>query len=181
MCLTPDARSPAWCIRGKTASPNNLRSGANSRNATCIPSAARPREPDQLVDHVFGAAYDLDVAAKGAMLVAVRLPGDRVSAALMRYEAFDRAVIGRIEDRRVVLLRLAVRLAADKHRVYDRAQLPAALRPGSFYDGIMRGENGKRCVDFVAGGAGNEDEVGMRRGVVDAGRGPRRIEGTPSH
>jgi ATP-dependent helicase YprA (DUF1998 family) len=63
----------------------------------------------------------------------------------MRHEAFDRAVIGRIEDRRVVLLRLAVRLAADKHRVYDRAQLPAALRPGSFYDGIMRGESGKRC------------------------------------
>src|SRR5579864_9212976 len=39
------------------------------------PIAAGPLEPDQLVDHVFRAADDLDVAAQRSVLVAVRLPG----------------------------------------------------------------------------------------------------------
>jgi D-amino-acid dehydrogenase len=140
------------------------------------PVASRPLEADQLVDHVFGAADDLDVAPEGAVLIAVRLPGDRVAAALMRHETFDRTVIGRIEDRRVVLLRFAVGLSADDHRVYDSAQLPAVLGPGGFNDVIMCGESGKRRIDLVPGGAGDENEVGMRRGVVDAGRGTRRID-----
>ncbi len=73
------------------------------------------------------------------MLVAMRLPGDRVAATLMRDEALDRTVVGRVEDRLVVSLRLAVRLAAHDHRVDDRAQLPAALGPGGFYNGIASG------------------------------------------
>ena len=79
---------------------------------------ASPRS--EVFRHVFGAADDLDVAAKGAVLVAVRLPGDRVAAALMRDEALNRALVCRIKDRGVVLPRLAVGLTADDHRVYNR-------------------------------------------------------------
>ena len=142
------------------------------------PVAPGPLEPDQLVDHVLGAADDLDVAAERAVLVAVRLPGDRVARPLMRDEAFDRAMISRIEDRLVISLRLAVGLAADDHRVYDRAQLPAALGAGGFDGGVVRGQSCKRRVDLVPGRAGDEDEVGMRRGIVDAGREPVALTST---
>ena len=116
------------------------------------PVAAGLLEPDQLVNDVFGAADDLDVAAQRPVLIAMSLPGDRVAAALMRDEPFDGALVCRIEDRRVVLLRLAVGLTADHHRVDDRAQLPAALGPGGLYDGIVRGESGKRGVDLMPAG-----------------------------
>ena len=46
--MAVNTRSPAWCVRGKTASPKNLRSGAKSKNATCIPSQPACLSPTNL-------------------------------------------------------------------------------------------------------------------------------------
>ena len=43
------------------------------------PVAAGLLEPNQLVNHVLRAANDLDITAKGAMRIAMRLPGNGVA------------------------------------------------------------------------------------------------------
>ena len=65
-------------------------------------------EPSQFVNHVLGAADDLDVAAEGTMRIAMRLPGNGVPRPLMRDKAFDCASIRRVDDGLVVALRLAI-------------------------------------------------------------------------
>src|SRR6516162_1387406 len=102
------------------------------------PVAAGPLKTDQLVHNIFGAADDLDVAPESAVFVAMSLPGDSVARSLMCNEAFDRTVISRIEDSLVVALRVAVGLAANDHRVDDRANLPATLGSGGFDQRVMR-------------------------------------------
>ena len=102
------------------------------------PVAACPLETNQLVHNMLRAADDLDVAAKGAMLVAMRLPRDRITRSLVRDEAFDRTMISRIENSLMIALRLAVGLAADDHRVDDRAKLPAIFGAGGFDGRVVR-------------------------------------------
>src|ERR1700739_567201 len=60
------------------------------------PVATRALETNQLVHDVRGAADDLDIAAEGAVRLAMSLPGDRVARPLVRDEALDRTVISRI-------------------------------------------------------------------------------------
>ena len=43
------------------------------------PVAAGLLEPNQLLDHMFRAPDDLDIAAKGTMRIAMRLPGNGVA------------------------------------------------------------------------------------------------------
>src|SRR5207302_9249948 len=93
--------------------PEKLEIRCEVEEGDLYPVATRPLQTNQLFHNALGAADDLDVAPKGAVFVAMRLPGDRVAGPLVRNEAFDRTVIGRIEDSLVIALRLAVGLAAN--------------------------------------------------------------------
>ncbi len=76
----------------------------------------------------------------------------------------------------MIQLCFAIRLPADDHWVYDCAQLPAMLSTGSFDGSGVRRESDKCRIDLVSSWAGNEDEVGMRRRIAEAGRGARCID-----
>ena len=103
------------------------------------------------------------------MRVSVCLPRHGIASPLVRNKAFDCALIGRIKDGLMVVPGLAIGVATNDHRIDDRAKLPAAFGTGGFDPGIMRRQRGKRGVDLMAGWARNEDEVGMRRSVSNAG------------
>ena len=62
--------------------PEKLEIRCEVEEGDLYPVAARALETNQLVHDVLGAADDLDVAPKGAVLVAMRLPGDRVARPL---------------------------------------------------------------------------------------------------
>jgi hypothetical protein len=85
--------------------PERLEIRCEVEEGDLYPVAARPLQTNQLVHDVLGAADDLDVAPKGAVLVTMLLPGDRVAGPMVRDEAFP--VISRIEDSLVIALRLA--------------------------------------------------------------------------
>ena len=155
--------------------PKNSRIWLEIEERDLYAIAAGALEPDQLVNDVFGAADNLDVAAEGAVFIAMRLPGDRVAAALMRNEAFDRPLVGHIEDCSwyCCASRSVSRHTIIGFMIVRNSRLRSAA---AVYDGIMRGESGKRRIDLVSGRAGDKDKVGMRCGVVDAGWGARRID-----
>jgi hypothetical protein len=100
---------------------------------------------------VLRAADDLNVAAKGAVLIAMSFSGDRIARPLMRDEPFDGPVITCVQNGLVVAPRLAVGLTTDDHRIDDRAKLPPAFDAGSFDRRIVREQHTLSGIDLMAG------------------------------
>src|SRR5450830_361297 len=124
----------------------------------------------QLVDDLFGAADQLDVAAHDPLVALVAPPGLAVAGGMGAEETLDGTVVGLVQDGLVDLARFAFGVAANDHRIDQRAHVAAYGGSLLFDAGVELRQGRDGFVEACSYRAGDEDQIRMAYCAVDAGR-----------
>src|SRR5262249_1300889 len=131
--------------------------------------AARPLEPNEPIDDLFGRSNQMDVAANHP-LIAGRLPPRRLIAADKRGVKVVRCYrVLMIENGLILRPRFFLRVPADNMRIDHGADGAALLLGCGFYLGVVRRQSIARLDRVGAGRTGYEDKVRMANGVGKPG------------
>ena len=161
--------SPACFSSGSTRGAEKLQIGEEIEKVDLHPVATGVLQALEPVDDLLGRAHQVHVAADRPGRFLVPAPGGLVARAEGPDEVVEGDPVGAIQDPAVLRPRLALGVAADDVGIDDDFDV-APLSPGRLADpGGVGGERFECRLGLGARGRGDEDQVGVARGIVDAG------------